>query len=66
MQNFDVQALLAARILDWKPKRQRESATDGVHLFAGQWEDVDCWTLKSFSSRGIERRVDFSEGALLT
>jgi len=35
-----------------------QSATKGIDLFGGRWDDVDWWTLKSFSSRGIERRVN--------
>jgi len=38
-----------------------QSATKGIDLFGGRWEDVDCWTLKSFSNRGIERRVNFQK-----
>jgi hypothetical protein len=37
-----------------------QAGPDGVDWFGGRWEDVGCWTKRSFFRR-VERRVDFEK-----
>jgi hypothetical protein len=42
------------------PQEKIQTGADGIDWFGGRWEDVGCWTRRSFFSR-FERRVDFEK-----
>jgi hypothetical protein len=53
--------LTRGRTIGWNLSEEKiRAGDDGVDWFGGRWEEVGCWTTRSFFRR-FERRVDFQK-----